>query len=114
MARREEQQRRLYRSSTDRYLAGVLGGFAQYFHVKSTILRVIYVILTAISGIFPGILIYFMMALIIPPDPHDQGMLSVLTRMFSQDGNPFSRRPQRKQLHDVHEEDVDEKKVDHQ
>ncbi len=111
MARREEQQRRLYRSSTDRYLAGVLGGFGQYFHIKSNILRVIYVILTAISGIFPGILIYLMMALIIPPDPHDQGMLSVLTRMFSQ-GNPFSSRPQRKQLHDVHEEDVKEKKVD--
>ncbi|WP_295746519.1 PspC domain-containing protein [uncultured Limosilactobacillus sp.] len=114
MAKREEQHRRLYRSSTDRYLTGVLGGFGQYLHIKSSILRVLYVILTAVSGIFPGVLIYLMMALIIPPDPHDNGLIGMLTRLFSQGNNPFNRQPQRKQLHDVHEEDVDEKKVDHQ
>ncbi|MCI1926227.1 MAG: PspC domain-containing protein [[Lactobacillus] timonensis] len=113
MAKREEQRRRLFRSSTDRYIAGVLGGFGQYFHIKSSVLRVIYVSLTAISGIFPGVLIYFMMALIIPPDPHDNGVFGILTRLFNQGNNPFNRRPQRKQLHDVHEEDVDEKRVDH-
>lgn len=113
MAKREDQQRRLYRSATDRYVAGVLGGFGHYFHVNSSVLRVIYVILTAISGIFPGVLIYLMMALIIPPDPHDRGLMSMLSRMFSPGDDPLSRRPRRKQLHDVHEEDVDEKKVDH-
>lgn len=114
MSKREDHQRRLYRSSTDRYIAGVFGGFGQYFHIKSTILRVIYVILTAISGIFPGVLIYLMMALIIPPDPQNNGVMSMLNQMFSQGNNPFNHHPSRKQLHDVHEEDVDEKKGDHQ
>lgn len=41
---------RLYRSSTDKVLAGVCGGLGDYFNIDPTIIRVIYVLLTVFSG----------------------------------------------------------------
>ena len=35
---------RLYRSSTDKVLAGVCGGLGDYFNIDPTIIRVIYVL----------------------------------------------------------------------
>lgn len=35
--------KRLYKSSKDRKLAGVLGGIAEYFNLDSTIIRLVFV-----------------------------------------------------------------------
>ena len=40
---------RLYRSSTDKVLAGVCGGLGDYFNIDPTIIRIIYVLLTVFS-----------------------------------------------------------------
>jgi len=56
----------LSRSINDRVLAGVIGGIAHRFGWNSTLLRVIYVILSVVSVAFPGILVYLILWLLMP------------------------------------------------
>lgn len=69
-------QKKLTRSSNNKVLAGVLGGLAEYFEVDATLVRVCYAALAVLSAGFPGILLYIIMALIIPvkgpEDPKDR------------------------------------------
>jgi len=58
--------RPLRRSRTNRKIAGVIGGFAEYFHVDPTLLRVIYVVGSIISVAFPGLLVYLLCWLLVP------------------------------------------------
>ena len=57
--------KRLTRSDSDQMVAGVLGGLAQYFHIDSNLLRLIFVILTFMS-VFMLVLIYFAAVIIMP------------------------------------------------
>ena len=52
--------------STNKVLAGVCGGIAEYFEVDPTVIRVAYVILTVFTTGFPGILLYIVMLIIMP------------------------------------------------
>ena len=61
--------KRLYRSRRERQLAGVCGGIAEYLEVDPTIARVLYLLGTIMTGFFPGIFIYFSLALIMPEEP---------------------------------------------
>ncbi len=63
-------ERKIYRSRTDRKLFGVLGGFAKYFGIDATILRIIYVLLSLFVLGSP-IIIYLIVALIIPEEPEN-------------------------------------------
>ncbi len=65
-------EKKLYRSKTDKKLLGVLGGFAKYFNIDATILRIIYVLLS-IFVIGCPIIIYLIAALIIPEEPENPG-----------------------------------------
>jgi len=56
----------LSRSINDRVLAGVVGGIARRFGWNSTVLRVVYVIVSALSAGFPGILVYIILWLLMP------------------------------------------------
>lgn len=60
--------KKLYRSQTDKKLCGVLGGLAKYFGIDSTILRIVYAILS-LGVLGCPILIYLVAALIIPKEP---------------------------------------------
>ena len=60
--------KKIYRSKTDRKLLGVLGGFAKYFNIDATVLRIIYVLLSLFVLGCP-IIIYLVVALIIPEEP---------------------------------------------
>jgi len=64
-------KKKLYKSNRDRMLAGVLGGFAEYIGVDSTLVRLVYALLSLFSAGFPGILFYIICALIIPDEPFD-------------------------------------------
>lgn len=59
--------KKLERSATDKQFFGVCGGIADYFDVDPTLVRVGYVLLTVFTGIFPGLVAYFVLALIMPP-----------------------------------------------
>lgn len=58
--------KKLKRSYTDRMVAGVCGGLAEYFDVDPTLVRVGYVLLSVLSGGFPGTLVYIVLWLIVP------------------------------------------------
>jgi phage shock protein C len=61
--------RRLYRSRTDRKLAGVCGGLAQYFNIDAILMRVLFVVLALLGG--PGLVIYLMLWIVVPEEPED-------------------------------------------
>ena len=58
--------RPLRRSRTNRQIAGVVGGLAEYFRVDVTLLRDIYVVGSIVSAAFPGLLVYVLLWLLIP------------------------------------------------
>jgi phage shock protein PspC (stress-responsive transcriptional regulator) len=59
--------RRLTRSSTDRKIAGVCGGLAEYFNVDATPVRLLWLILSILFGaVIGGVLAYLLAWIIIP------------------------------------------------
>ena len=58
----------LARSSSDRMIAGVCGGFARWLGWSSTTVRVLYVLVSILSAAFPGILVYLVLWLVMPKD----------------------------------------------
>lgn len=60
-------EQRLYRSRTDRWIAGVAGGLATFLRVDATLVRVAFVLLALWNGF--GILLYIVMILIVPEEP---------------------------------------------
>lgn len=61
-----EQAKPFARSLSDRMLAGVMGGIARRFGWNSTLLRVLFVIVSLASAAFPGILVYLILWLLMP------------------------------------------------
>ena len=58
----------LSRSRHDRMIAGVMGGIARRLGWSSTLVRVLFVILSIISAAFPGILVYLALWLLMPEE----------------------------------------------
>lgn len=56
--------KRLRKSATDKKLAGVCGGIAEYFGVDSTIVRLVFALLTVGWG--SGVAVYVVAALVMP------------------------------------------------
>jgi len=64
--------RRLYRSRTDRTIAGVAGGMADYLEVDPTIVRILWIL----AAIFTGglmLLLYILLAFVVPTNPYPAG-----------------------------------------
>ena len=61
-----ETRKQLRRSRTNRMVAGVVGGLAEYWSVDPTLARVVYVVASVLSAAFPGLLVYVILWLIIP------------------------------------------------
>ena len=60
-------EKKLYRSITDKKLAGVCGGLAESLGMDSSIIRLILVLAVLFAGV--GILAYIIAALVIPQQP---------------------------------------------
>lgn len=52
---------------TDKMIAGVCGGIAQYLNVDATLIRVIFLVLV-LAGIFPGVLAYIVAWIVMPAE----------------------------------------------
>lgn len=52
--------------SNNKSLAGVCAGIAEYFDLDPTVVRVAYVALSLFSAAFPGVLLYIILALVMP------------------------------------------------
>jgi phage shock protein C len=59
-----EEPRKLYRSRTQRMVAGVCGGLAEYFNVDTTVIRVLFLVLTLFGG--SGLVVYVVMWILVP------------------------------------------------
>lgn len=56
--------KKLYRSAKEKIIAGVCGGFGEYFEIDATVIRLVFVLLTFAGGI--GILAYILSWIIMP------------------------------------------------
>ena len=65
------ENKKLYRSSTDKVIAGVCGGLGEYLDIDPTVLRLLSALVIVFSGLFPGALVYLLAALIMPVKPSD-------------------------------------------
>jgi phage shock protein C len=59
-----EEPRKLYRSQTQRMLAGVCGGLAEYFNIDATVIRVLFLILAVFGG--SGLVLYLVLWIVVP------------------------------------------------
>lgn len=56
-----------FKRSNNKMLAGVCGGIAEYFNLDPTIVRVGYTLISIFSAAFPGILVYIILWVVMPP-----------------------------------------------
>ena len=61
-------EKKLYRNTSNKMLAGVCGGLAEYINVDPTVVRLIWALI-GLSG--AGVLAYLICAIIIPEKPDD-------------------------------------------
>jgi len=59
--------KKLYRSRTDRKIAGICGGLGEYFNIDPVITRILFVALTFGDG--AGLLTYIIMWIFVPAKP---------------------------------------------
>ena len=63
----EEQTKKLYRSRSDRRIAGVCGGLAAYLKIDPTLVRLLFVLgLLFVGG---TLLAYIILMIVIPEEP---------------------------------------------
>ena len=60
-------EKKLYKSETNKMLAGVCGGIAEYFNIDPTLVRLGWVVFSLLGG--SGLLAYIIMAIIMPSRP---------------------------------------------
>ena len=61
-------EKKLYKSNTDKKIAGVCGGIAEYFNIDSTLVRLGWVLFSLLGG--SGLLAYIIAAIIMPDRPY--------------------------------------------
>lgn len=61
-----KMKKRLYKNTKKGMIFGVCQGIAEYFELDSTLIRILWVIFTLFSGLFPGVIFYLILALIVP------------------------------------------------
>jgi len=61
-------EKKLYRSNTDKKIAGVCGGIAEYLNIDSTIVRLLLVLAVLFAGV--GVLAYIIAAIVMPNNPN--------------------------------------------
>lgn len=62
------QQKRLYRSKTNRIFAGVCGGVGEFFDIDPTVIRLVWLLVVIFTGVFPGVIAYIIAVLVVPEE----------------------------------------------
>lgn len=65
--------KRLYRSQTNKKLAGLCGGLGDYFDIDPTVIRLVAIILFFATGLFPFFFGYLIAWAIVPEAPRVVG-----------------------------------------
>ena len=58
--------KQLTRSTSNRMIAGVCGGLAEWLGWDPTLVRVLYVVVSILSAAFPGLLVYVILWIVMP------------------------------------------------
>ena len=61
--------RRLMRSRADKKIAGLCAGLAQHFDLDVTLVRILTIFLTLVTGGCPGVITYLIAWIIVPSEP---------------------------------------------
>jgi phage shock protein C len=77
------QQRKLFRSNSNRVIAGICGGVGEYMNIDPTIIRLVWILLTLLGG--SGLFLYVVLYFVIPREPHesDKGITEDSRRDFT-------------------------------
>ena len=60
----------LYRSTRDAMIGGVCGGIAEWLDWDPTLVRILYVVGSAVSVAFPGLIVYIVLWILMPRSPN--------------------------------------------
>ena len=66
--------KKLYRSREDKFVGGVLAGMAAYYGNDPILWRLGFIVLLALTGIMPFVLIYLIAWVLIPQEPQIAAM----------------------------------------
>lgn len=58
--------KKLYRSTEHKAIAGILGGVAEYFQIDPVLPRLMFVLITLATGVFPAVIVYIIGWIVIP------------------------------------------------
>lgn len=61
--------KRLYKSNTNKVIAGVIGGIGEYFDIDPTLLRLAYILIAVVTAVVPAMVGYFIACLVVPNRP---------------------------------------------
>jgi phage shock protein C len=61
--------KKLHKSKNNKVITGTLGGVGEFFNVDPNIFRAVCTGIVVFAGILPGILVYVLVAIIIPKKP---------------------------------------------
>jgi len=84
-------QKRLYKSRRNRYIDGVCGGIAEYFEVDSTIVRLLWILITLLGG--SGVILYIVAMIVMPVNPEH-----LINPMAPTPGGPASTMADRRRF----------------
>lgn len=63
------KMKQLFRSKTNRIIAGICGGIGEMVNVDPTIIRLLVVFLSVVTAIIPALITYIVAIFIIPEKP---------------------------------------------
>lgn len=62
-------KKKLYRSKENKIISGLLAGLGGYMDIDPSVLRLSFIFLAIITGVFPLAIAYFIAVLVIPYEP---------------------------------------------
>ena len=69
-----EGQKKILKRSNDQMVAGVCAGIAEYLGwLSPNRVRIAYVLISVVSVMFPGIVVYIILWLLLPPPDYNPG-----------------------------------------
>jgi phage shock protein C len=63
------EPKKLYRSRSERMIAGVCGGMGKYLNLDATVIRLLFVLLSIFTGVVPGLILYLVLMFVMPEEP---------------------------------------------
>jgi phage shock protein C len=62
--------KKLMRPRSGRTIAGACAGMAHYLDLDVSLVRVLWALITVLSGVFPGVIVYVLAWVIVPEEPY--------------------------------------------